>query len=183
MSCRHPICVTYSQFLPSRTQYTPGILVAALLTRFGKRAYPGYDYERTKNVWSTRQALLDYQEVLILEGEVDTLLSGNVPPLSTRAIGTKTPVARFLPTPITPGRENANGSREREDLGDEDTVVDIKPDSVRVQGARMVKVIFERVYPRWQDLVKTKGEEDGRAFGLERFNYGVLDWFPHSLCS
>lgn len=144
------------------------------MTRFGKRAYPGYDYDRTKNVWPTRQALLDYEEVLILEGQVDTLLSGNVPPLGGRAIGAKTPVARFLPTPVTPGNEN--GSREGEDLGDEDRIPDIKPDNVRVRGARMVKDILERVYSRWEDLVKTKGEEEGRAVGLERFRHGLFNW-------
>ena len=160
---RHP-CV------PSRTQYTPGILVAALLTRFGKRAYPGYEYARTRNVWPTRQALLEYEEVLILEGQVDTLLAGNVPFLGGRAAGSKTPVARFLPTPITPG--NANDNREGEDIADED----IKPDKVRVRGARMVKDIFERVYHRWENLVKTKGEEDGRAGGLERFHCGLFNW-------
>lgn len=160
-------------FIHSRTQYTPGILVTALLTRFGKRAYPGYDYERTKNVWPTRQALLDYEEVLILEGQIDTLLAGNVPVLGGRAVGSKTPAARFLSTLVTPG--NASGSREEEDLGDEDTMPDVKPDNIRVRGARMIKDIFEQVYPRWQDLVKTKGEEDGRALGLERFHYGLLN--------
>ncbi|KAF8447634.1 VRR-NUC domain-containing protein [Boletus edulis BED1] len=152
------------------TQHTPGILVAALLTRFGKRAYPGYEYERTKNVWPSRQALLDYEEVLVLEGQVDTLLSGNVPPWGGRAAGNKTPVARFLSTSITPG--NANDSREGQDIENEDTMSDVKPDNDRKRGARMVKDIFERIYPRWQDLVMSEGEEDGRAGGLERFHYG-----------
>lgn len=167
--------------VPCRTQYTPGILVAALLTRFGKRSYPGYQYERTKNIWPSRQALLDFEEVLILEGQVDTLLAGNVPALGGRATGSKTPVARFLPTPITPG--NASDSREKEGIEDEDTKSDVKPNSVRIRGARMVKDIFERVYTRWQDLVKTKGEEDGRAGGLERFHHGLFSWLPPPLQS
>ncbi|KAG8217794.1 putative fanconi-associated nuclease 1 [Butyriboletus roseoflavus] len=128
------------------TQYTPTILVAALLTRFGKRAYPEYKFERARNIWPSRQALLDYEEVLILEGQVDMLLAGN---------------------PVAP--RNANGSREGED---EDTMPVVKPDNTRVRGARLVKDIFERVYPRWQELVKINGEEDGRANGLERFHYG-----------
>lgn len=152
--------------------------MAALLTRFGKRAYPGYNFERTKNIWPSRQALLDYEEVLILEGQVDTLLAGNVPLLGGRAAGSRTPAPRFLPTPVTPG--NAKGSREGENLGDEDTMPDVKPDSIRVRAARMVKDIFERVYPRWQDLVKTNGEEDGRANGLERFHYGLFNWWSFS---
>ncbi|KAN0077005.1 VRR-NUC domain containing protein [Tylopilus felleus] len=152
------------------TQYTPGILVAALLTRFGKRAYAGYKYERTTDIWSSREALLAYEEVLILEGRVDTLLAGNLPPLAGRTAESKTPVARCLPTPVTPG--NADDSRDGEGIGDEDVVPDVKPDSVRVRGARLVKDIFEQIYPRWQDLVKIKGEEDGRAGGLERFHHG-----------
>ncbi|KAI9571252.1 VRR-NUC domain-containing protein [Boletus coccyginus] len=151
-------------------QYTPGILVAALLTRFGKRAYPGYEYERTRNVWPSRQALLEYEEVLIVEGQIDTLLAGNVPLFGGRAAGSKTPAAKFLPTPVTPG--NVNDNREGEGIEDEDTMPDVKPDNIRVRGARMVKDIFERLYPRWQDVVKTKGEENSRAGGLERFHYG-----------
>ena len=151
------------------------------MTRFGKRAYPGYEYERTKNVWPSRQALLDYEEVLILEGQVDMLLAGNVPLLGGRAAGSKTPVVRFLPTPVTPG--NANDNREGEDIADEDAMPDVKPDNIRVRGARMIKDISERVYHRWQDLVKNKAEEDGRAGGLERFHYGLLNWWPPSLDS
>lgn len=160
-------------YIPCRTQYAPGILVAALLTCFGKRAYPGYEYERTKNVWSTRQALLDYEEVLVLEGQVDALLAGNVPIWGGRAAGSKTPAVRALLTPITPG--NANSDRDGEDPGDEDIKRSMKPDSVRVRGARMVKDIFECIFSRWQDLVKTEGEEDGRAGGLERFHHGLFD--------
>lgn len=160
-------CDTLSP-VPSRTQYTPTILVAALLTRFGKRAYPGYKYERTRNIWPSRQALLDYEEVLILEGQVDTLLAGNIPLLGGRAAGSRTSVSRFLPTPVTPG--NANGRRGGEGG---DMMPDIKPDNIRLRGARLVKDIFERVYPRWQELVEINGEEDGRPNGLERFHYGL----------
>ena len=172
MSCYHLIRVTHTH-VPCRTQYTPGILVAALLTRFGKRAYAGYKYERTTDIWSSREALLAYEEVLILEGRVDTLLAGNLPPLAGRTAESKTLVARCLPTPVTPG--NADDSRDGEGIGDEDVVPDVKPDSVRVRGARLVKDIFEQIYPRWQDLVKIKGEEDGRAGGLERFHHGLFD--------
>lgn len=152
--------------------------MAALLTRFGKRAYPGYKYERTRNVWPSRRALLDYEEVLILEEQVDTLLAGNVPLWGGRAARSRTPVSRFLPTPITPG--NANGSREEQVLGDEDTIRDVKHNNIRLRAAHMVKDIFERVYPCWQDLVNTDGEEDGRANGLERFHYGLFNWWSLS---
>lgn len=52
-----------------------------------------------------------------------------------------------------------------------------KSDSVRVRGARLVKEIFEEVYPRWQALVKMKNEGglEGkeRGYGLERFESGM----------
>jgi len=102
------------------------------------------------------------------------LLAGNVPLFGGRAAGSKTPAARFLPTPVTPG--DANDTREGEGIEDEDTMPDVKPDNIRVRGARMVKDIFERLYPCWQDLVKTKGEENGRAGGLERFHHGLFNW-------
>lgn len=46
-------------------------------------------------------------------------------------------------------------------------------ESPRVQGARVIKDIFEVAFPRWKDLVCTKGEEDGRPSGLERFDCGA----------
>lgn len=109
------------------------------------------------------------------------LLAGNVPLWGGRAAGSRTPASRFLPTPVTPG--HANSSREGEDLGDDDTIPDVKPDNIRVRAARMVKDIFERVYPRWQDLANTNGEEDGRANGLERFHYGLFNLRSLSLYS
>ncbi|KIK92306.1 hypothetical protein PAXRUDRAFT_830065 [Paxillus rubicundulus Ve08.2h10] len=152
------------------TQYTPSLLVAALLSQFKKRAYPAYKYERTKHIWPTRQALLDYEEVLILEGQVDALLGGNVPSMIGRAIGSKTPVAGPLPTAVTP--RSAKGKTKQVKFQHDDAEPDVKPDNARVRGARGVKEIFEHVYPRWQDLARSKGEEDGRRFGLERFDCG-----------
>lgn len=137
------MCNTLS-FILSRTRYTPSILVAALLTRFGKRAYPGYDYERTKNVWRTRQALLDYEEVLVLEERIETLLAGNMSLLGGRAVGDEKPSD--------------------------------KCDNPRVQGAYMVKNIFQQVFSRWQDLVTSEDEEDSPSAGLQRFHYGLLNW-------
>jgi Fanconi-associated nuclease 1 len=162
-----------------RTQYTPSLLVAALLSQFKKRAYPAYEYERTKHIWPTRQALLDYEEVLILEGEVDALLGGNVPGMIGRAAGSKTPAVGPLPTPVTPG--SAKSKVRRVKFDDDDTEPEVKPDNARVRGARRVKEIFERLYPRWQDLARIKGEEDGRRYGLERFDCGLSHYFVITL--
>ncbi|KIJ69190.1 hypothetical protein HYDPIDRAFT_144969 [Hydnomerulius pinastri MD-312] len=154
------------------TQYTPDLLVAALLSRFKKRAYPTYTYERTKLIWPTRDALLEYEAALILEGQVDAYLGGDIPALGGRAVGSKTPAAVPLPTPVTPGNAKGKAKEKAPEGADEDGAPDVKPDSIRVRGARMVKEIFENVYPRWKALIKTKGEEDGRGYGLERFDCG-----------
>ncbi|KAG9318761.1 hypothetical protein JVU11DRAFT_860 [Chiua virens] len=151
-------------------QYIPGLNVTALLARFGIRTFPGYKHERTRNIWPSRQALLDYEEVLVLDAEIDALLAGNVPLLGGRTTRSKTP-PKLLSTSVTSG--NTTSTRRRKDPGgDEDVKPDIKLDSARPRGARMVKDIFERVYPRWQDLVKLKGEAEGRTNGLERFHHG-----------
>lgn len=41
-----------------------------------------------------------------------------------------------------------------------------------VVNARRVIAVFERVYPRWQELVKLRGEQEARPHGLERFDEG-----------
>lgn len=50
---------------------------------------------------------------------------------------------------------------------------DVITESPRMRDARVVKGILEVAFPRWKDLVQTKGEEDGRPSGLERFDCGV----------
>ncbi|KAF9246229.1 VRR-NUC domain-containing protein [Melanogaster broomeanus] len=151
-------------------QHTPDLLLPALLSGFKKRTYTAYKYERTKHIWPTRQALLDYEDALILAGQVDALLGGNVPALAGQAGGSKTPAAVPLPTPVTPG--SAKGKGKATNLDDDEVEPKVKPDTARVRGARRVTEIFEHVYPRWQELVRIKGEEDGRRSGLERFDCG-----------
>jgi Fanconi-associated nuclease 1 len=74
------------------------------------------------------------------------------------------------------GKEKENLSADDDELGagmepDVDVVVTESP---RVHDARLVKGIFELVFPRWKDLVRAKGEEDGRPCGLERFDCGMV---------
>ncbi|KAH7889505.1 hypothetical protein F5I97DRAFT_1844717 [Phlebopus sp. FC_14] len=153
------------------TQYTPNLLVDALLSRFKKRHYPAYEHVRTSNIWPTRQALLEYEEALILEGRVDSCLGGAVPS-ALRTAGSKTLAASSpLLSPETPSSSKME-SKVMRSSNEEDVDIDVKPDSVRIRGARLVKETFECIYPRWQALVKSAGKEDECKNGLERFHCG-----------
>jgi Fanconi-associated nuclease 1 len=93
----------------------------------------------------------------------------------------KTPVRQFRATRSTTasagnvkcslkGEEKATLSLDDDELAigteqDDDVIAE----SPRVQDAKLVKEIFEAAFPRWKDLVRAEGEEDGRPAGLERF--------------
>lgn len=56
---------------------------------------------------------------------------------------------------------------------DEETPKPVK-ESRTVVNARYVVEVFERVYPRWKELVRARGALDGRPSGLERFDEGYI---------
>ncbi|KAG6335477.1 hypothetical protein ID866_3605 [Astraeus odoratus] len=142
------------------TQYTPTLLVAALLPRFKKRAYPSYEFSRSKDIWKTREALLEYEEVLILEGQIDTILGGQVPPDNQGRSGLLAPVNR-----------EKNGKKRAHSVLEEDAEMEVKPESSRLRGARLAKEIFDSIYPRWLAL-KDANTEERRNYGLDRFESG-----------
>ncbi|KAH7921382.1 hypothetical protein BV22DRAFT_1198248 [Leucogyrophana mollusca] len=179
------------------TQYTPDLLLPALLCRFNKRFYAAYECARTNDIWRTREDLLAYEAALELEGRVDAILGGDTTVKGDRSIISETPAratSHQFRTPVTPakvphapafssplvtptvkgkGKANMPGIDEDAEIDLKVNVeVDVKPESPRVRGARMVSEILDTVYPQWEVLVKTKGEEDGRRFGLERFDCG-----------
>lgn len=71
------------------------------------------------------------------------------------------------------GNDKQNSSMDDDELGMEPDG-DMKAGSPRLQEALLVKGIFEVAFPRWKDLVRAKGEEEGRPCGLERFDCGTL---------
>ena len=90
------------------TQHSPELLTPAILARAKKRSYANYLYQRTANIWATRDDLLAYEQALELEAEVDALLEG---PTSSTSSGTRNrstisrtpaPTAGRLTTPATP---------------------------------------------------------------------------------
>lgn len=156
------------------TQYSPDLLVTALLPRFKKRAYSGYECARSKDIWKTREALLEYEEALILEGRVDAILGGRVFP------GSQTRLPSRSQTPKA--SEGVKSNVKKRDFAasvDEDSALERMPESARLRRARLVKEIFENVYPRWQDALRTKTEEQ-RSYGLQRFESGHV--FTRIVC-
>lgn len=97
-------------------------------------------------------------------------------PISTKTV--QTPVSNTFATPASSSKGRP---RSRSDVSGNTE----KPDSVRVHRARLVKEIFEEVYPHWQALVKTKSEGglegEERGYGLERFESGV--YIPSTTCT
>lgn len=118
---------------------------------------------------------MKYEEALILEGRVDAILAGQISPDSHEY------AALSLHTPVK--SESAKGSPKKSvhmPLG-EGEAVEVKHESSRLRNARLVKGIFENIYPYWQALLNTKPEEE-RSYGLERFESGMLDNFPFQQC-
>ncbi|KAI6127692.1 VRR-NUC domain-containing protein, partial [Pisolithus croceorrhizus] len=148
------------------SQYSPDLLVTALLPRFKKRAYSGYKCARSKDIWKTREALLEYEEALILEGRVDAVLGEQVFP------GSQTrPTSRSQSPKASEGVKSGVKKRDYAAIVDEDSAFERMSESARLRRARLVKEIFENVYPRWQDILRTKTEEQ-RSYGLQRFESG-----------
>ncbi|KAG1792211.1 uncharacterized protein HD556DRAFT_1432715 [Suillus plorans] len=193
------VCVYMRAFIGS-TQSSQALLLPSLLSRFKKRSYANIASTRTKDIWPTRDALLAYEQALEQEEIVDAMFAGNFAavgaerefktpatdelrfktpvtpsaapgapqtPISTKTV--QTPVSNTFATPASSSkgrpqsRSGVSGNTE-------------KPDSVRVHRARLVKEIFEEVYPHWQALVKMKDEGglegEERGYGLERFESG-----------
>lgn len=88
-------------------------------------------------------------------------------PISTKTV--RTPVSNAFATP-------ASNSKSKPQSRSGVSAKTEKSDSVRVRGARLVREIFEEVYPHWQALVKMKSEGGlggkERGYGLERFESG-----------
>ncbi|KAG1899850.1 uncharacterized protein F5891DRAFT_1189320 [Suillus fuscotomentosus] len=183
-----------------KTQSSQALLLPSLLSRFKKRSYANIASTRTKDIWPTRDALLAYEQALEQEEVVDAMFAGNFAAMGAER-EFKTPAADELrfKTPVTPSAAPgapqtpistktvqtpvsitfatpASSSKSRPQSRSGVSGSTEKSDSVRVRGARLVKEIFEEVYPHWQALVKMKNEGglEGkeRGYGLERFESG-----------
>ncbi|KAG1782315.1 hypothetical protein EV702DRAFT_1176606 [Suillus placidus] len=184
------VCV-YMRAFTGLTQSSQSLLLPALLSRFKKRSYANIASTRTKDIWPTRDALLAYEQALERDEIVDAVFAGNFAAVGAE-MKFKTPAADGLrfKTPVTPSAAPgapqtpvsntfatpaSNGKGEPQ-FRSGVFVKTEKSDSVRVRGARLVKEIFEEVYPHWQALVQMKSESSlegkERGYGLERFESG-----------
>ena len=65
-------------FLANRTEHPTSLLTPALLRRCRKRYYPLYSYIRTTEIFSSRGALIAYEEALRMEAAIDMMLEGTI---------------------------------------------------------------------------------------------------------
>jgi fanconi-associated nuclease 1 len=56
------------------TELSPKLMNASILSRFQKRFYPMYAHKRTTDIWTSREALLQYEEALEMQSKVDELM-------------------------------------------------------------------------------------------------------------
>ncbi|KAF8514069.1 VRR-NUC domain-containing protein [Gautieria morchelliformis] len=134
-------------FFRSTTHSSSSLLLPALLAAFQKRRHADTYYVRT-DVFSSRQALLDYEEALILEARVEEALSSVV--------------AR--PRALSKKAQAREGGKAKEMALSLST-------SPRVEAAKVVRGISMGVYDRWKVLVDLKDEDKGSP-SLERFDCG-----------
>lgn len=175
------------------TQHSPTLLIPSILSCANKRSYPAYTYQRRNDIWLSRKALIEYEEALALEARVDGILESvgtGVVRARSWSVASKTPARQTRTTSASTGnvKISVKGKEKENLLLDDDELAmamnqddDVITESPRMQNARLVKEILEVAFPRWKDLVQTKGQEGGRPSGLERFDCGApLILFVHS---
>jgi Fanconi-associated nuclease 1 len=82
------------------TEHPAKLMVPALLTRFKKRTYPDYAFNRDPEIWTSRHHLLDYEKALELEALVDETLEAEVVSSAKIAAGSvSAPVAASSRSP------------------------------------------------------------------------------------
>ncbi|KAL5489948.1 hypothetical protein ACEPAI_4780 [Sanghuangporus weigelae] len=186
------------------TEHPTSLLTPALLRRCRKRYYPLYTYVRTREIFTSREALIAYEEALRMEAAVDLMLEGNIDVelaeqhidawahnrekgtnIHTLPPHTLRPRAESLDDAGDSGKENApwpsamqsrsrNMSVPTKLEFDDEPIAPPTKESQTVTNAKCVVSVFERVYPRWQELVRLRGEEEARPHGLERFDEGYI---------
>ncbi|KAH8117012.1 VRR-NUC domain-containing protein [Phellopilus nigrolimitatus] len=186
------------------TEHPTSLLTPALLRRCRKRYYPLYTYVRTPEIFTSREALVAYEEALRMEAAVDLMLEGNIDVelaqehIDAWANGREKDATLNAPPPHTlrgrassptdindGGKENQPDMRmiqarnrsvsvlAKVEVDDEPPEANVK-ESQTIANARYIVSVFERVYPRWQELVEQRGELDARPHGLERFDEGYI---------
>lgn len=140
----------------------PSLLLPQILTKSNRRVYPTYTPTRTTSLFPTRQALITYEQALLLETEVDDALG------EQETLNGRRPFSKKLGVQ---GGENASAPGGGGKFGYGSTLG-------RKEGAEVVKGIWEMVWDRWKQLVKEAKEIGGEGTGArvvaDRFTPGEL---------
>ena len=155
-------------------------MTPAILARARKRVYASYTTERSTDIWSSREALIEYEEALELEVRIDSLLDD-----VSSCRGRSRSVASRTPMPEAPSRSATESPTKRRSTrgrtandDDDSTPLRLLGESPRMQAAKNVLSIFQEVFPRWQELVKAEDRYDEeRRNSLRRFECGELPLF------
>lgn len=187
-----------------RTEHPTSLLTPALLRRCRKRYYPLYTYVRTTEIFPSRETLIAYEEALRMEAAVDMMLEGTIDVeiaqehIDAWARGREGKSLDLIPPPHTlsarayspddlsdigkenvlrgeymPSRYRSMSVPAKIEIDDEIPSAPAK-ESPTIFNAKYVISVFERVYPRWKELVCQRGEMEGRPHGLERFDEGYI---------
>lgn len=165
--------------------------------RAKKRAYPPYEYKRTKNIWASREELLAYERELEREAHFEELLNGGWQSKGSRSrrSKSKTPsraasrmsatparsTTKSEPaTPANPIRDSGKENTVKEEMNDDVVLIEAPlntqsespQDSVSVARARELRGLLEPLFEQWQELVQLKSEDPPRPGGLQRFESG-----------
>lgn len=142
-----------------------------------------------------------YEDALRMEAAVDLMLEGNIdvelaeqhinawanrnttdavtdaPPPHTLRPRMESPEAHGPEkeniTYTTPEREPSIGAYAKIEVDNEVLPPPVK-ESQSVTNAKYIISVFEKVYPRWKELVQLRGMSEPRPYGLERFDEGYI---------
>ncbi|KLO19274.1 hypothetical protein SCHPADRAFT_924671 [Schizopora paradoxa] len=165
------------------------LLTPALLKWCRKRYYANYTYERTSTIFPSREALLAFEEALRMEAIMECMLEGGADEedvieafdkwaSSSRPDEMEAPVIPtesdddYDPNDFTMAPDPPPQEPEVEDNADSE-----KKETQAAFNARRVLRVFNRVYPRWQQLCrirKADKSQETRTNGLSRFDEGWI---------
>ncbi|KAJ7072693.1 VRR-NUC domain-containing protein [Mycena amicta] len=161
------------------TEIPESLFSPALLATFKKRTYAEYEHKRDPTIWKTREAYLDYEEMLNIEHIVDELLKpepkairGKTPAPSQVFIPPGTPnldYIRKLSTPArTPGLREVSGLPPDADDEPDDNPAHRKANVI-------MKLVKDRLLRQYKLLVAAlEDQADARKPEFLRFESGYV---------
>ncbi|KAI0034023.1 VRR-NUC domain-containing protein [Vararia minispora EC-137] len=141
------------------TSLSSGMLTPAVMGRAGRWNYAITEYKRTADIWPSRQAILDYERAIHIQADMEFIMNPEAPGATFSG--------RFSHLPLS--REEIKALLSKNQKPDDNSY--LSPGIVR---AKLLKYIFDRVWPEWQAIVKATDGEPLRPYGLYRFEHGHI---------